>query len=132
MELKISNITQENFYDYIVVGGGASGLFFGASLELQGKRGLILEAAGTLGQKILASGGGRCNFTHGGSIKNFPEHYISSDSNASSFIRPSLYKFNNIAVIQFFEKLGIPSYVQEDGRFFSIYGFLFKHKKRPG
>lgn len=56
MELKISNITQENFYDYIVVGGGASGLFFGASLELQGKRGLILEAAGTLGQKILASG----------------------------------------------------------------------------
>lgn len=69
-------------------------------------------------RKSLQAARGRYNFTHGGSIKNFPERYISSDSNASSFIRPSLYKFNNIAVIQFFEKLGIPSYVQEDGRFF--------------
>lgn len=118
MASKISNISKENIYDYIVIGGGASGLFFGASLELNGKKGIIVEAAGNLGQKILASGGGRCNFTHEGSIKDFPEHYFSAESKAASFVRPALYKFNNLSAIEFFEELGLPSYIQKDGRIF--------------
>lgn len=37
--------------------------------------GLILEKTGRAGTKLLMSGGGQCNITHGGSIKDFIDRY---------------------------------------------------------
>lgn len=118
MGLKIYNAKNVSEYDLIILGGGASGLFLGASLNLNGKAGLIIEASGTLGKKILASGGGRCNFTHAGSIKDFIPCYHSLSSKAESFVRSPLYKFNNLKTRAFFENIGVPSYSQDDGRIF--------------
>ena len=36
---------------------------------------LILEKTGRAGTKLLMSGGGQCNITHGGSIKDFIDRY---------------------------------------------------------
>lgn len=116
--MKIYNAKNVSEYDLIILGGGASGLFLGASLNLNGKAGLIIEASGTLGKKILASGGGRCNFTHAGSIKDFIPCYHSLSSKAESFVRSPLYKFNNLKTRAFFENIGVPSYSQDDGRIF--------------
>lgn len=44
----------------IIVGGGASGLFLAANL----KNSAILEQNSSIGKKILASGGGKCNITN--------------------------------------------------------------------
>ena len=118
MGLKIYNTENVSEYDFIVLGGGASGLFLGASLNLNGKAGLIIEASDTLGKKILASGGGRCNFTHAGSIKDFIPCYHSLSSKAESFVRSPLYKFNNLKTREFFENIGVPSYSQDDDRIF--------------
>lgn len=116
--MKIYNTKNVSEYDLIVLGGGASGLFLGASLNLNGKSGLIIEASDTLGKKILASGGGRCNFTHAGSIKDFIPCYHSLSSKAESFVRSPLYKFNNLKTRDFFESIGVLSYSQDDGRIF--------------
>lgn len=116
--MKIYNTENVSEYDFIVLGGGASGLFLGASLNLNGKAGLIIEASDTLGKKILASGGGRCNFTHAGSIKDFIPCYHSLSSKAESFVRSPLYKFNNLKTREFFENIGVPSYSQDDDRIF--------------
>lgn len=121
--MKIYNAKNVSEYDLIVLGGGASGLFLGASLNLNGKAlngksGLIIEASGVLGKKILASGGGRCNFTHAGSIKDFIPCYHSLSSKAESFVRSPLYKFNNLKTRDFFETIGVPSYSQDDDRVF--------------
>ena len=51
MGLKIYNTKNVSEYDVIVLGGGASGLFLGASLNLNGKVGLIIEASPILGKK---------------------------------------------------------------------------------
>lgn len=118
MGLKIYNTKNVSEYDVIVLGGGASGLFLGASLNLNGKVGLIIEASPILGKKILASGGGRCNFTHAGSIKGFIPCYHSLSSKAESFVRSPLYKFNNLKTRDFFESIGVLSYSQDDGRLF--------------
>lgn len=118
MGLKIYNTKNVSEYDVIVLGGGASGLFLGASLNLNGKVGLIIEASDILGKKILASGGGRCNFTHAGSIKGFIPCYHSLSSKAESFVRSPLYKFNNLKTRDFFESIGVLSYSQDDGRIF--------------
>ena len=54
----------------IVVGAGASGLFFGAAAPASAGRDiLILEKTDKIGTKLLMAGSGHCNLTHAGSIK---------------------------------------------------------------
>lgn len=52
------------YYDVIVLGGGASGLLCAFTAAQRGRRVLVLERANKVGKKILMSGGGRCNFTN--------------------------------------------------------------------
>ncbi len=107
-------------YRAIVIGAGASGLFFASSTDLSSPDpstgtvgGLILEHTAKPGSKLLISGGGRCNFTHAGSVKDFPAHY-----NNGTAVRSALYKHSNIKFTEFMEDLGIPSVTEEDGRIF--------------
>ena len=110
-------------YDCIIVGAGASGLFAGARFDTAAggqptkhrPAGLILEKTGRAGTKLLMSGGGQCNITHGGSIKDFIDRY----GKKGGRIRSCLYKHNNLELISFLEKNGIPTVTQEeDGRVF--------------
>lgn len=100
-------------YDLIIIGAGAAGLFAGASLPCP-VNGLILEKKAVPGRKLLMSGSGQCNLTHGGSIKDFIPHYGKNGSQ----IRSVLYRFNNLSVIDFFESKGIPLFEREDGKIF--------------
>lgn len=103
----------KNIYDVIIIGGGASGLFCAAAYGKKVK-GLILEKSNFTGKKLLMSGGGQCNITHSGDIKEFIKHYGESGKK----IRSSLYKFNNQAVVDFFEAKGVPMLEREDGKIF--------------
>ena len=53
-------------YDAIILGGGAAGLMCAGVAGQRGKRVLVIDHAPRVGQKILISGGGRCNFTNTG------------------------------------------------------------------
>jgi len=62
-------------YDVIVIGGGAAGLFCAQVAGRRGRRVLVLEHQARLGNKILISGGGRCNFTNlGATAANYVTH----------------------------------------------------------
>ena len=100
-------------YDLIIIGAGAAGLFAGASLPSPVK-GLILDQKASPGRKLLMSGAGQCNLTHGGNIKDFISHYGQN----GSAIRTVLYRFSNRAVIDFFEKKGVPLMEREDEKIF--------------
>ncbi len=100
-------------YDLIIVGAGAAGLFAGASLPYP-VNGLILEKKSAPGRKLLMSGAGQCNLTHGGSIKDFINHYGKNGSR----IRSVLYRFNNLSVIDFFESKGLPLFNRDDDKVF--------------
>ena len=77
--------------------------------------GLILEKTSRAGTKLLMSGGGQCNITHAGSIKDFIDRY----GKKGGQIRSCLYKHNNLELIAFLEKNGFPTITQEeDGRVF--------------
>lgn len=103
MENKGFRPTGKNTYSVVVVGAGASGLLFaagynnlngGSSTDGRGFSGLIIDHNGKAGAKLLISGGGRCNFTHGGNIKDFPSHYHNGKKSGhlctNTAIRPSL------------------------------------------
>lgn len=111
---------KKRIYRAIVIGAGASGLFFASSTDLTSTDphtgaagGLILEHTSRPGSKLLISGGGRCNFTHAGSMKDFPGHY-----NNGAAVRSALYKHGNTKFTEFMEGLGIPSVTEGDGRVF--------------
>lgn len=80
---------------------------------IPGKR-LILEKTERAGTKLLMSGNGQCNITHGGSIKAFPACYGKNGNK----IRSCLYKHNNLSLINFLEGNGIPTQTRNDGKVF--------------
>ena len=54
----------KDYYDAIIIGGGAAGLMCAWQAGLLGQRVVVLERSKKIGRKILMSGGGRCNFTN--------------------------------------------------------------------
>lgn len=100
-------------YNCIIVGAGAAGLFYAAADETEGRK-LIIEKTSCPGQKLLMSGNGMCNITHGGSIKDFIAHYADSGSN----IRTCLYKHSNLELMQFMEHAGVSLMERPDGKIF--------------
>jgi predicted Rossmann fold flavoprotein len=105
-------INIEKKYDCLVIGGGAAGLM--AAIEA-GKRGadvLILEHNRQIGQKILISGGGRCNFTN---INASPDNYISSNPH---FLKSPFSEYKPADFISLVEKHGIEYYEKTLGQLF--------------
>jgi len=100
-------------YDTIIVGAGAAGLFSAASYS-PGTKGLILEKTKKAGTKLLMSGSGQCNFTHSGSIKDFLTRYGPNGTK----LRPILYPFHNLALMDYFQSKGIALRIREDGKVF--------------
>ncbi|MFI3242413.1 MAG: NAD(P)/FAD-dependent oxidoreductase [Alphaproteobacteria bacterium] len=73
-------------YDNIIIGAGASGLYLGMFL----KKTIILEKAMSVGNKLLISGGGNCNFTN----KNIThENYLSKNPD---FVKYALGNFKGL------------------------------------
>lgn len=102
-------------YDTIIIGAGAAGLYCAARMnpETSGSV-LLLEKTEKYGTKLLMSGAGQCNLTHGGNIKDFLTHY----GDRGSRIRTALYAHNNQAVCDFFRSLGVELTEREDGKIF--------------
>jgi hypothetical protein len=67
---------RKSFYDAIVLGADAAGMFCAAKIAQNSKRVAVLDHAVTLGEKIRVSGGGRCNFTNRDAK---PENFISEN-----------------------------------------------------
>lgn len=93
----------ENKYDIAIIGAGASGLMLAANLDLEGSRGIVLEGSSYIGSKLLMSGGGHCNITHGGSIKDFVYAY----GDEGPALRSCLYRHNNLELSRWLNGHGI-------------------------
>lgn len=100
-------------YEVIIIGAGPSGLFTACNIN-KDLNCLILEKNKQPGLKLLMSGAGQCNLTHGGNIKSFLDHY----GEKGKVIRQILYKYNNTMLIDYFEKRGVPLFEREDGKVF--------------
>ncbi len=106
---------QENNFDVIVVGGGASGMMAASVCAHNGKKVLLLEKNRELGKKLKITGGGRCNITNAEYdnrvlLKNYGE--------AEQFLYSSFSQFGVKETFDYFEKRGLPLSVQARKRAF--------------
>ena len=95
--------------DFLVVGGGAAGLLAAGFAARAGVTTLVLEKGRQTGIKILASGGGHCNVTRAGSVRNVLEGY----GKATSFLTPALKAFSPRALRRHLDRLGVPTFEGE-------------------
>lgn len=105
---------QQQNYDVIVLGAGASGLLCASVAAGRGLSVLVLEKANKVGKKILMSGGGRCNFTN---------YVVSADNFISGnphFCKSALKQYTQWDFIAMVERYGIDFEERKHGQLFCV------------
>jgi len=98
----------------IIVGGGPAGLIAAGQAAAAGAPVVLLERMGRLGTKLRLTGNGRCNLTNHAGLEDFLAHFGKS----GPFVRNAFARFFAADLLAFFEDLGVPAMVEEDGRVF--------------
>jgi predicted Rossmann fold flavoprotein len=105
-------MSAETTFDAVIIGAGAAGMMCGRTAGQRGRKVLLLERSPNVGQKILISGGGRCNFTHLGVE---PKNYLSDNPH---FSKSALSRFTPLDFIKLIEKHGIAYHEKAPGQLF--------------
>lgn len=95
-----------------VVGGGAAGLVAGIAAARAGARVTILEGDRRAGQKILATGNGRCNLSN--------TTVSPGDYNHPDFVAPLLGTYDAEAIAAMFADIGLATFADDEGRVYPI------------
>jgi len=105
---------QQQHYDVIVLGAGASGLLCASVAAHRGLSVLVLEKANKVGKKILMSGGGRCNFTN---YVVEAENFISGNPH---FCKSALSQYTQWDFIAMVDRYGIEFEERKHGQLFCV------------
>lgn len=100
----------------IVVGGGAAGMMAAAAAAQAGHQVILYEKNEKLGKKIFITGKGRCNLTN---ACDREELFVSVLSNPK-FLYSAFHKFDNQAVMHFFEANGCALKTERGNRVFPV------------
>jgi predicted Rossmann fold flavoprotein len=103
--------------DVTVIGAGPAGLAASIEAARSGARTILLEKNSTPGRKLLATGGGRCNLTHAGTVESFLAGF---DTAAARFLKPAAYGFPPEEAMKWFESLGVPLKTERGDRVFPV------------
>ena len=114
---------QDKIYKIAIVGAGPSGVYCALQILEECKKLNFNNFSITLFDKsqalrtILPTGGGRCNLTNSISdIREFASFYPRGEK----FLYSLFSRHFNTDSIEFFNKIGIKTYIQEDGRVFPV------------
>src|SRR3990172_8796380 len=98
--------------DIIIIGAGAAGLMAAIEAGRRGRTVTVIDHSRRPGNKILASGGGRCNFTNArGSHENYP-------SGNPHFCRSALAQFTPQDFMALLDRHKIGYHEEDSGRLF--------------
>src|SRR5947209_5608946 len=102
----------QHTFDAIILGGGAAGLMCAIEAGKRQCRVVVLEHANRVGQKILISGGGRCNFTN---LYCSPENFLSANPH---FCKSALARYTPADFIVLVERHRIQFHQNARGQLF--------------
>ena len=97
-----------------MVGAGPAGMTAAFTAAQNGAKVTLLEKMPRCGKKLSITGKGRGNITNTASVADI----IKNTPGNGSFLHSALNAFDNTAVIEFFNSLGIPTKTERGGRVF--------------
>lgn len=100
----------------IVVGGGAAGMFAAIFAAYNGNEVHIFEKNEKLGKKLYITGKGRCNITNTCDMDTLFASVVTN----SKFLYSSFYGYTNQDVVDFFERIGVPTKTERGSRVFPV------------
>ena len=100
------------FFDVVVVGAGAAGLFCAGQAGQRGLKVLVLDHAEKVAEKIRISGGGRCNFTN---LDTSAAHFLSDNPR---FCRSALSRYTPRDFVALLQKHGVAFHEKHKGQLF--------------
>ncbi len=104
------------FFDAVVIGAGAAGLFCAGQAGQRGLKVLLIDHAEAVAEKIRISGGGRCNFTNRDLDPQAPhKHFVGQNP---QFCRSALSRYTPADFIALVQKHGIPFHEKHKGQLF--------------
>ena len=106
----------EDFYDLIVIGGGAAGSMCALTAGENNLRVLLIEPNYHLGKKLRITGKGRCNITNNCSVKNV----VDNITDHGRFLYSALSRFSPEDVMNFFESYGLKLKTERGNRVFPV------------
>ncbi|MBQ7132788.1 MAG: NAD(P)/FAD-dependent oxidoreductase [Oscillospiraceae bacterium] len=101
-------------YDFLVVGGGASGLYAAVTAAKNGLRTLVLERNERIGKKLLITGKGRCNVTNNCTHSEL----IAAVAKNPRFLYGAFSRLTPADVMTFFESFGVTLKTERGKRVF--------------
>ena len=101
-------------YDVIILGAGPAGMMCAITSARSGKKVLLLEKLSSVGTKLKATGGGKCNLTNTLEVEDF----IVSFGKNGRFIRDSLDALDSKKLINFFTNIGVKTDTKDGFRVF--------------
>lgn len=104
----------QKIYDLIVVGSGAAGMIAAIKARRGNNSVLLIEQLPSLGAKLKATGGGRCNLTNTLSNSDF----MNSFGRDGKFMSEAIELFNHKDLIEFLDKIGIKTHIPDGFRVF--------------
>jgi predicted Rossmann fold flavoprotein len=104
------------FFDAVVIGAGAAGLFCAGRAGQRGLKVLLVDHSEKVAEKIRISGGGRCNFTNRDLDPRAPHRHFLGDN--PQFCRSALARFTPADFIDLVRKHGIPHHEKHKGQLF--------------
>lgn len=104
-------------YDVAVIGGGPAGMMAAGRAGERGLRVILVEKNSQLGVKLLSTGGTRCNITNKAeSIRAM----VGDMGKNGKFLFSALNRFGPLNMIEFLEKMGVKTKIEENNRVFPI------------
>lgn len=103
-------------YDVVIIGAGAAGLTAAAAATERNKSVAIIDMGKTPARKVMASGGGRCNFTN---INVNVNRYF---GNNPDFVRSAITRINPQDILNWAKKHNITWVEKNPGQYFSETG----------
>jgi predicted Rossmann fold flavoprotein len=106
----------KNIYDLIVIGSGAAGQIAAITAAKNNKKTLLIEQLSSLGTKLKATGGGRCNLSN--TLDN--QSFMDAFGNNGKFMRDALNAMDSKALQQFFKQIDVKTHIPDGFRIFPI------------
>ncbi|MBR1671874.1 MAG: NAD(P)/FAD-dependent oxidoreductase [Fretibacterium sp.] len=104
-------------FDTIVIGGGPAGLMAAIQASSRGERVLVVEKNASLGEKLLLSGRGRCNFTNG---EEDIQAFLSRYGENGRFLHSAFSRFGPAQTLDFFHRHGVETVMERGKRVFPV------------